>query len=54
MLFRSFRAPVATIQKESGVTFALPAGAKEIATGKEWSVDFGALTNSKRQGCKVK
>jgi endonuclease G len=49
-----FRTPVATIQKESGVTFSLPSGAKEVATGKEWSVDFGSLTNSKRQQCKVK
>jgi len=46
-----FRAPVAQIQEYAGVKFALPAAAKELAPGQEWSVDFGALTNAKRQKC---
>jgi hypothetical protein len=46
-----FRAPVAQIQEYAGVKFALPPAAKEIAPGTEWSVDFGALTNAKRQKC---
>ena len=28
-----------------------PAGAIELAPGKEWPVDFGALTNAKRAKC---
>jgi endonuclease G len=46
-----FRAPIAQIQEYAGVRFALPPAAKEIAPGTEWSVDFGALTNAKRQKC---
>ena len=46
-----FRAPIAQIQEYAGVKFALPPAAKEIAPGTEWSVDFGALTNAKRQKC---
>jgi endonuclease G len=30
-----FRSPIDLIQKESGVTFSLPAGAKELITGKD-------------------
>jgi hypothetical protein len=40
-----------TIQTTSGVTFGLPAGYIELAKGKEWPVDFGALTNAKRAKC---
>jgi endonuclease G, mitochondrial len=46
-----FRKPIADIQKEAGVTFKYPAGAKELQPGKEWPVDFGALTNQKRKLC---
>ena len=46
-----FRVPVATIMKDAGVQFAFPQGAVELAPGKEWPVDFGALTNAKRAKC---
>ena len=46
-----FRMPVADIQKQSGITFKYPANAKELQPGQEWPVDFGALTNKKRQVC---
>ena len=46
-----FRAPVAQIQQQAGVKYAFPTGAAEIAPGKEWPVDYGALTNAKRQKC---
>ena len=46
-----FRVPVAQIQQLAGVQFAFPQGAIELQPGKEWSVDFGALTNSKRAKC---
>jgi endonuclease G len=46
-----YRATIAQIQKEAGVTIPLPKGSVELATGKEWSVDFGALTNAKRSKC---
>ena len=49
-----FRTPISKIESDGGVTFSLPAGAKELATGKEWPVDFGSLTNTKRQECKTK
>ena len=46
-----FRAPVAQIQEYAGVRYALPPNARELAPGTEWTVDFGALTNAKRQKC---
>lgn len=46
-----FRAPVAQIQEYAGVRFGFPAGAKEVPPGKEWPVDYGALTNAKRAKC---
>ena len=46
-----FRLPVAQIQQTAGVKYAFPAGAVELAPGKEWPVDYGALTNAKRQKC---
>ena len=46
-----FRVPVAQIQQTAGVKYAFPAGAVEIAPGKEWPVDYGALTNAKRAKC---
>ena len=48
---RVFRSPVAQIMQEAGVTYAFPQGAVELAPGKEWPVDFGALTNAKRAKC---
>ena len=48
---RPFRKPIADIQKEAGVKYAFPAGAIELAPGKEWPVDFGALTKAKRAKC---
>lgn len=47
-----FRVPVADIQRQAGVTYKFPAGAKELQPGQEWPVDFGALTNAKRAKCK--
>jgi hypothetical protein len=47
-----FRKPLAQIQQEAGVKYAFPAGFTEVQPGKEWPVDFGALTNAKRAKCK--
>jgi len=46
-----FRLPIAQIEAAGGVKFAFPPNAKELQPGQEWPVDFGALTNSKRQKC---
>jgi endonuclease G len=46
-----FRVSIAQLQKEAGVSYEYPAGAKELAIGQEWPVDFGALTNAKRAKC---
>jgi len=46
-----FRAPIAQIQQMAGVQYSFPPGAIELPPGKEWKVDFGALTNAKRQKC---
>jgi endonuclease G len=46
-----FRVPVAQIQQQAGVQYAFPKNAVELQLGKEWSVDYGALTNSKRAKC---
>jgi endonuclease G len=46
-----FRVGVAQLQGQAGVNFAFPQGAKELAPGQEWTVDFGALTNAKRAKC---
>jgi endonuclease G len=46
-----FRTPIAQIQQTVGIKFAFPAGATELQPGKEWPVDFGALTNAKRKKC---
>jgi endonuclease G len=47
-----FRKPVAQIQQEAGVKFAFPPNGRELPPGAEWPVDFGALTQVKRQTCK--
>ena len=46
-----FRVSIAQLQQTAGVKYAFPAGAVELAPGKEWAVDFGALTNAKRAKC---
>lgn len=46
-----FRVPLAQIQQQAGVQFKFPANAQEVQPGKEWPVDYGALTNAKRQKC---
>jgi len=46
-----FRLPIAQIQQTAGVHYTFPQGAKELAPGQEWLVDFGALTNAKRAKC---
>jgi len=46
-----FRMPVAQIMQQAGVAFVIPKGATELQPGKEWPVDFGALTNAKRKLC---
>lgn len=46
-----FRVPIAQIIQQAGVRFAMPANAQELQPGKEWPVDFGKLTNQKRQFC---
>jgi endonuclease G len=46
-----FRLLVAQIESTSGVKFAFPQGAIELQPGKEWLVDFGALTKAKRSKC---
>lgn len=47
------RATIAEIQQLSGVKFAFPANATELSPGKEWPVNFGALTTSKRSICGI-
>jgi len=46
-----FRLPITQIESVAGVQFAFPSGAIELAPGKEWPVDFGALTKAKRAKC---
>jgi endonuclease G len=46
-----FRLPIDMIESSAGVEFAFPPGAVELAPGKEWAVDFGALTRAKRAKC---
>ena len=46
-----FRVPVAQIQQQAGVQYAFPNNAQEVQPGREWPVDYGALTNAKRQRC---
>jgi endonuclease G len=46
-----FRVAIADIQKQAGVQYSYPQGAKELQPGSEWKVDFGALTNAKRSKC---
>jgi endonuclease G len=48
-----FRLPIGQIEQVAGVQFAFPPGVKELAPGKEWPVNFGALTNAKRAKCRA-
>jgi len=47
-----FRTMISNIQSQAGVQFAFPANAREITPGTEWPVDFGRLTQAKRDRCK--
>ena len=47
-----FRAPIAQIQELAGVKYSYPTNSKEIQPGKEWAVNYGALTTNKRAKCK--
>jgi len=46
-----FRLPVTQIESAAGVQFAFPKAAIELRPGTEWPVDFGKLTQAKRQKC---
>jgi endonuclease G len=46
-----FRVPVQQLMQQAGVQYSFPQGAIEVQPGKEWTVDFGALTNAKRAKC---
>ena len=47
-----FRVPVSEIMKLSGVIYSFPKNVNELPAGGEWQVDFGKLTQSKRDKCK--
>ena len=46
-----FRQPIVQIEQAAGIQFAFPNGAIELQPGREWPVNFGALTKSKRAKC---
>ena len=46
------RVAISAVQNLAGVRFAFPANVRELPVGGEWPVDYGALTNAKRQKCK--
>ena len=46
-----FRKPIKEIQQDAGVKFSFPLVYKELEVGKEWAVDFGKLTQAKRDKC---
>jgi endonuclease G len=46
-----YRVSITAIQKETRIIIPLPNNAQEVPIGKEWTVDFGALTNAKRIKC---
>mgnify|MGYP003333793088 FL=1 len=43
---------VADIEKYTGLTFGVPVANQKTVRGTLWPVDYGALTNAKRQQCK--
>lgn len=47
-----FRTPVAQIQRNANARFEFPANAREVPVGREWPVDYGALTRAKRDKCR--
>jgi len=47
----TLRLSISQIEQQAGVQFALPVEARELATGSEWPVDFGALAKAKRDRC---
>ena len=47
-----FRSSIVEIQKLTNIKFTLPKKYLELAVGKEWVVDFGKLTQAKRDYCK--
>ena len=46
-----FRVSISQIERVAEVNFSFPKNAKELHPGKEWPVDFGALTQAKRNKC---
>jgi len=46
-----FRQPVVQIEQAAGIQFSFPNSAVELQPGKEWPVNFGQLTKSKRAKC---
>jgi DNA/RNA endonuclease G (NUC1) len=46
-----FRKPIADIMNQAGVKYAFPTGAIELQPGQEWPVNYGALTQAKRNKC---
>ena len=51
MCSSDLRVPVNQIQQQAGIRFPMPANVKELNPGQEWPVDYGSLTNAKRQKC---
>lgn len=46
-----YRRSVVQIEQEAGVRFGLPTNAQEVPVGKEWPVNFAALTQAKKMKC---
>jgi len=46
-----FRVPIAQLEQAAGIQFKFPPNAQELPPGKEWPVNFGALTQAKRAKC---
>ena len=49
-----FRVSIDRIQNEAGIKFSLPLNAKLLDVGKEWPVDYGKLTKTKKANCSIK
>jgi endonuclease G, mitochondrial len=45
------RMPLAKISALTNLTFPVPGDGKELDVGKEWKIDYGALTKAKRAAC---
>lgn len=48
-----YRMPIIQLQQITGVKFSYPQNAVELQPGQEWTIDYGALTNSKRKKCGI-